>query len=62
MDEGDYANWDETGEIDTLYKEYLDRDHLHTFFTAEDSDTYLVVVRNNSDRSVGISLKIRYVD
>jgi hypothetical protein len=62
MDEGDYAKWDATGEVDTLYKEYLHRDQLHTFFKAEDSDTYLVVVRNNSNRSVGISLKIRYLD
>ena len=62
MDEGDYKHWDEKGEVDTLYKEYLDRDQLHTFFTAPDSDTYLVIVRNNSNESVEMSLEIAYSD
>jgi hypothetical protein len=62
MDEGDYATWAQTGQVGTLYKEYLDRDELHAFFTAENEDTYLVVVRNNSDRSVGIAVKISYVE
>jgi hypothetical protein len=60
MDEDDYEHWDEQGEVDTLYKEFLDRDQLHAFFTAEDSDTYLVIVRNNSNDEVEIDLKICY--
>jgi hypothetical protein len=60
MDEGDYEQWDEQGEVDTLYKEFLDRDQLHAFFTAENSDTYLVIVRNNSNDEVEIDLKICY--
>lgn len=60
MDEDDYEQWDEEGEVDTLYKEFLDRDQLHAFFTAENSDTYLVIVRNNSDDEVEIDLKISY--
>ncbi len=62
MDEGDYKQWDENGEVDTLYKEYLDRPQLHAFFTAPDSDTYLVIVRNNSNDNVEMSLKIAYSD
>jgi len=62
MDEGDYKQWNEKGEVDTLYKEYLDRDQLHAFFSAPDSDTYLVVVRNNSNDNVEMSLRIAYSD
>lgn len=58
MDEGDYEQWDEKGQVDTLYEEYLDRDQLHAFFTAPDSDTYLVIVRNNSSDNVKMSLNI----
>jgi hypothetical protein len=62
MDEGDYKKWNERGEVDTLYKEFLDRDQLHAFFTAPVSDTYLVIVRNNSDEVVEIELKIDHTD
>lgn len=62
MDEGDYKEWNEKGEVNTLYKEFLDRDQLHAFFTAPVSDTYLVIVRNNSDDEVEIELKIDRVD
>lgn len=60
MDEDDYEQWDEQGEVDTLYKEFLGRDQLHAFFTAENSDTYLVIVRNNSNDKVEIDFKICY--
>jgi hypothetical protein len=62
MDNGDYEKWDKTGEVDTLFKDYLDRDQLHTFFTAPETDTYLVVVRNNANDETEIQLKICYVD
>lgn len=62
MDEDDYKEWNEKGEVNTLYKEFLDRDQLHAFFTAPVSDTYLVIVRNNSDDEVEIELKIDRVD
>jgi TIR domain len=62
MDEGDYKEWDEKGEVNMLYKEFLERDQLHAFFTAPESDTYLVIVRNNSDDDVEIKLKITYAD
>jgi len=62
MDEGDYKEWHEKGEVATLYKEFLDRDQLHAFFTAPDADTYIVVVRNNSNDDVEIELKISYAD
>jgi hypothetical protein len=62
MDEGDYKEWHEKGEVTTLYKEFLDRDQLHAFFTAPDGDTYIVVVRNNSNDDVEIELKISYAD
>jgi hypothetical protein len=62
MDEDDYKEWNEKGEVNTLYKEFLDRDQLHAFFTAPASDTYLVIVRNNSDDEVEIELKIDHVN
>jgi hypothetical protein len=62
MDQGDYQEWNEKGEVNLLYKEYSDTNQLHTFFTAPDSDTYLVVVRNNSDDVVEIELKISYAN
>ncbi len=62
MDEGDYKEWNDKGEVNTFYKEFLDRDQLHAFFTAPESDTYLVIIRNNSDDDVEIELKIAYAD
>jgi len=58
MDEGDYREWLDKGEVNQLYKEYSDRDQLHAFFTAPVTDTYLVIVRNNSNDDVDIELKI----
>jgi hypothetical protein len=62
MDESDYKKWNEKGEVNTLYKEYSDRDQLHAFFTAPASDTYLVIVCNNSRDEVEVELKISYAD
>jgi len=62
MDEGDYKEWDEKGEVNTLFREFLDRDQLHAFFTAPDTDTYLIVVRNNSNDDVEMELTISYAD
>lgn len=62
MDEGDYEEWNNTGKINLLYKEFPDRDQLHAFFTAPDSDTYLIIVRNNSNDDIDIKLKISYAD
>jgi hypothetical protein len=58
MDENDYQEWHRKGDVNLLYKEVSDRDQLHAFFTAPVSDTYLVIVRNNSDDEVDIELKI----
>lgn len=62
MDEGDYKKWNRTGEVDLLYKEYLDRDRLHTYFTAPNTDKYLIIIRNNLDDEVEIHVKISHVD
>jgi hypothetical protein len=62
MDEGDYQEWNDKGEVNLLYKEFLDRDQLHAFFTAPDSDTFLVIIRNNLEDDVDIELKISCVE
>lgn len=59
MEESIYEQSNDEGEV---CREYLDRDQLHAFFTAPDSDTYLVVVRNNSGEDAEIELKISHVD
>ncbi len=47
LEEGDKINIDVKSD-ESLYREFLDRNQLHAFFTATEADTYLVVVRNNS--------------
>lgn len=59
MGEGDYEKSKDEGDV---YRDYLDREQLHAFFTAPDSDTYIVIVRNNSDEDAEIELKIIRVD
>lgn len=59
MEESNYQQSSDDGEV---CREYLDRDQLHTFFTAPDSDTYVVIVRNNSDDEAEVELKISYAD
>jgi hypothetical protein len=60
MEESTYEQSQDEGEA---CREYLDRDQLHAFFTASDSDTYLVIIRNNSDDDdAEIELKISSVD
>lgn len=60
MEESNYEQSNDEGEV---CREYLDRDQLHAFFTAPDSDTYVVIVRNNSDdNDAEIALKISYAD
>lgn len=58
MDEGDYKEWGDKGEVNLLYKEYSDREQLHTLFTARGADKYLVVVRNEQDDEVEFQLTI----
>ncbi|MDT7541941.1 MAG: hypothetical protein QOE33_1845 [Acidobacteriota bacterium] len=60
MDEGDYRYWMKKGEVNLLYEEFLETDQLHDFFNAPDSDTYLVIVRNSSDKEAVVHLKISY--
>ncbi|MGB8510750.1 MAG: toll/interleukin-1 receptor domain-containing protein [Pyrinomonadaceae bacterium] len=58
MDEGDYQEWHDKGEVNLLYKEYLEREQLHTLFTAPDTGKYIVVVRNELDDEAKIQLTI----
>jgi hypothetical protein len=62
MDEGDYQTWQKTGDANTYYKYYEDRDRLHAFFTAPENDEYLIIVWNHSEDEVEIEVNISYAE
>lgn len=62
MDKGDYKPWKRSGELDTYYKLYEDRDRLHAFFTAPEAGEYRIVVCNHSDDEVEVQVNISHAE
>jgi hypothetical protein len=62
MDKGDYRKWNNTGEVDELYGEYLERDYFHGFFTAPQNGRYLIIVCNRTRRRSEVHVTISLVE
>lgn len=62
FDDGDYKKWLRTGRVDSYYGHYEGHEHFHGFFTAPESDNYLVVVSNSSRSEAEINLTISQVN
>jgi hypothetical protein len=62
MDGDDYQEWTIKGEVGSLYREYLQRAHLHASFKAREDRQYLIVVRNESDAETAMQMKISYAE
>jgi hypothetical protein len=62
MDADDYHEWIDQGEVGSLYREFLKREHLHAFFKAREDGQYLIIGRNESDEEIPMQLKISYAD
>jgi hypothetical protein len=60
MDADDYQGWIDQGEMGSLYREFLKREHLHAFFKAREDGQYLIIVRNESDEEIQMQLRISY--
>lgn len=57
MENDDYAAWARDEEYE-VYNEFLDRDNLHAFFKARETQEYFVVVSNSSDDKAFVHLTI----
>jgi hypothetical protein len=62
MDKGDYRQWNNSGEVDELYSEYLDRNYFHGFFTAPQNGRYLVIVCNRTQSRSEVHVTISPVE